>query len=70
MDFSDVRASFFAGLSTTNVRRTPEKNNGILGSPFIFYVLTNSLDISWPMPQFQISRTGLQRFLTDYGGGE
>ena len=33
MDFSDVRASFFAGLSTINVRRTPEKNNGILGSP-------------------------------------
>jgi hypothetical protein len=33
MDFSDVRASFFAGLSTINVRRTPEKNNGIWGSP-------------------------------------
>ena len=33
MDFSDVRASFFAGLSTIYVRRTPEKNNGILGSP-------------------------------------
>ena len=32
-DFSGVRASFFAGLSTIQVRRTPEKNNGIVGSP-------------------------------------
>jgi len=32
-DFSGVRESFFAGLSNTHVRRTPEKNNGILGSP-------------------------------------
>ena len=35
MDFSDVRASFFAGLSTKNVRRTPGNNNGILGSPIL-----------------------------------
>ena len=32
-DFSGVRASFFAGLSNIQVRRTPEKNNGIVGSP-------------------------------------
>jgi hypothetical protein len=39
MDFSGVRASFLTGLSNIHVRRTPEKNNGIVGSPSLMLTL-------------------------------
>jgi hypothetical protein len=39
MDFSGVRASFLTGLSNIHVRRTPEKNNGIVGSPALMLTL-------------------------------
>jgi hypothetical protein len=50
--FSGVRASFFAGLSNIIVRRTPEKNNGILGSPSIFLSIDSQLILQNFCPGF------------------
>jgi hypothetical protein len=58
-DFSGVRASFLTGLSNTHVRRTPEKNNGILGSPSLYFSIR-----SMPISYFFTGQSALLQIIT------